>query len=336
MAVPASRVIPTSYMLDLKKRFETEGLAESTVKVYITNLIIMNGNKSFKSCAFLKNNIDSIFRMLEDKADNTRTTYLSAAIKTLYPMRDENVYKSTYKRYTDEMALITGEQEKIDPSEKSQREIENWIDWKDVEDKCEALKKRVMEFSGARKNSSELSEKEFSILLDWIVLGCYVYMNGPRRNKDFLELMICQEPPTEELDKKKNYYIPDGEGAEFVFNVFKTVKHEGIKVIEATPEMVEMMNIWIKFHPGNVKKVGGKKKGPAPMLPMFVNQLGNNIGGTNFITLRLNKIFKKKIGASMLRHSFLTYKFGDVISEMKEIASDMSHSVEQQRDYVKK
>jgi hypothetical protein len=325
-------------MVDLKKRFEDSGLTESTAKVYLSNLIIMNNGKAFKSCAFLKNNMDNIFRMLEEKADNTRITYMSSALKALHPMRDEAVYKNIYKRYSEELALITGEQEKIDPNEKSQREIENWIDWSDVLAKAESLKKRVLEFSGIRKNSSELTEKEYSILLDWIVLGCYAYMNSPRRNKDFLELLICQEPPTGELDIKKNYYIKDNESAEFIFNVFKTVKFEGVKVIQATEEMIEMMNIWMKFHPGNInKKIGPKKKTTSQlMLPMFVNQLGNNIAGLNFITLRLNKIFKKKIGASMLRHSFLTYKFGDVMNEMKDVASDMSHSVEQQRDYIKK
>ena len=36
----------------------------------------------------------------------------------------------------------------------------------------------------------------------------------------------------------------------------------------------------------------------------------------------------------MLRHIFLTSKYGDNIKEMEQDAKDMGHSVEQQKDYV--
>jgi hypothetical protein len=337
--VPASRVIPTSFMIDLKKRLMNEGLAESTVKVYLTNLVIMNNGKPFKSALFLKSNIDYIFTYLEEKADNTRMTYLSSAIATMRPMKDESIYKTAFKRYVDEMNIISGEQDKIDPNEKTQREADNWIDWTDVEKRCDELKSKVMEFKDRAPGTASLTEKEFSCLLDWVCLGMYVYMNGPRRNRDFLELQIYQDEPKEDLAKSKNYYIPDGENsAEFIFNVYKTSKFEGQTVLAATPEMIEMMKIWTKFHPLN-KKAGGKtKKGATalPVLPLFVNIKGDVLTSVNFITLRLNKIFKKKVGASMLRHSFLTYKFGDVVEEMKEISENMSHSTSQQKDYIKK
>jgi hypothetical protein len=37
----------------------------------------------------------------------------------------------------------------------------------------------------------------------------------------------------------------------------------------------------------------------------------------------------------MLRHIFLTNKYGDTLKEMEDDASAMGHSVSQQREYVK-
>jgi hypothetical protein len=57
----------------------------------------------------------------------------------------------------------------------------------------------------------------------------------------------------------------------------------------------------------------------------------------NSITRILNKIFGKKVGSSMLRHIFLSDKYGEVKGEMADDAKAMGHSVdEQQNTYVVK
>ena len=50
----------------------------------------------------------------------------------------------------------------------------------------------------------------------------------------------------------------------------------------------------------------------------------------------LNKIFDKAIGSSMLRHIFLTDKYGETLDKQKEDAKNMAHSEGQQKDYIKK
>jgi hypothetical protein len=70
--------------------------------------------------------------------------------------------------------------------------------------------------------------------------------------------------------------------------------------------------------------------------------LFNNDGGqlTNTrLTQKLNKIFDGlKLSTSMLRHIYLTDKYKDIpaINELKQTASDMSHSVAEALEYVKK
>ena len=55
----------------------------------------------------------------------------------------------------------------------------------------------------------------------------------------------------------------------------------------------------------------------------------------NGITRILNKIFNKKIGSSMLRHIYLSGKYGNVLEEQKEDAKMMGHNVMTQKDYIK-
>jgi hypothetical protein len=63
---------------------------------------------------------------------------------------------------------------------------------------------------------------------------------------------------------------------------------------------------------------------------------GKPLSQVNAITRILNKTFGKKVGSSMLRHIYLSSKYGKVVDEMKEDANAMSHSVDMQKDYIKK
>jgi hypothetical protein len=77
----------------------------------------------------------------------------------------------------------------------------------------------------------------------------------------------------------------------------------------------------------------GKK---AREVKLFVNHEGSPQSLVNYITLRLNKIFGRKVASTMLRHIFITHKFGDEFEEMSKTASAMGHSLGEQRDYAKR
>jgi len=51
------------------------------------------------------------------------------------------------------------------------------------------------------------------------------------------------------------------------------------------------------------------------------------LDNSNDITKILNKVFKKNVGASMLRNMYLTNKYGDVIDNLKDDVKNMSTSV---------
>jgi hypothetical protein len=71
-------------------------------------------------------------------------------------------------------------------------------------------------------------------------------------------------------------------------------------------------------------------------IPFLVYDDGKPLDKINSITRVLNGIFKKNIGSSMLRHSYLSSKYGSVRQDMADDAKAMSHSIgTQQTNYVK-
>ena len=63
---------------------------------------------------------------------------------------------------------------------------------------------------------------------------------------------------------------------------------------------------------------------------------GTPLTAVNAITRLLNKLFGKRVGSSMLRHSYLSQKYGTVLEEMKQDAQMMAHSDGVQRTYIRK
>ena len=134
---------------------------------------------------------------------------------------------------------------------------------------------------------------------------------------------------TPDLPITNNYL--DYDNKEFVFCLYKTSKTDGIQKEKIPDELMEILNIYFKFHPD----IKNKKIKKGVEVPFLVYYNGKPFEKVNCITRILNKIFDKSVGSSMLRHIFLSNKYGDVIKEQKEDAAAMGHSVQMQKDYVK-
>ena len=117
-----------------------------------------------------------------------------------------------------------------------------------------------------------------------------------------------------------------------IFKKYKTSKKEGQSIIELPAELRPILQTYIKYHPLIKGKIT-KKFQPVPFL---VYADGKPLDQVNSITRILNKVFGKKVGSSMLRHIYLSSKYGDVSEEQKKDAEAMGHSVEMARDYIKK
>jgi integrase len=323
----SERIVPTPFMIKLKDTMkEKRDISESTANKYIMDLIILNEKKAFNNLGFLKKGKDRIMEFLSERSDNTEMTYLSAIVSSLSTQQDQHLYKAIYKTYRDILNEKLGKRDEIDPSVKTEAQKENWLSWDEVKAKWNELHEQVQKF----KSDRSISRKNFELLVDYLIISLY-YLVPPRRNQDYLEMCILlKEVPKDELEPEIKNYL-DVINEEFIFNVYKTKKFYGVQVEKIPEELMNVFKIWIKFHPGvmNNKKTREVK--------LFTNYEGNNTAKpVNFITLRLNKIFGRKVGATMLRHIYITHKFGNEFEEMAKTATAMGHSVSEQRDYSKK
>lgn len=143
--------------------------------------------------------------------------------------------------------------------------------------------------------------------LDCMLLSLYTEI-PPRRNKDFFEMVVSDG---DNPDKTHNYCVlKDGRPVKLVFHLYKTRKEYGTQDIDIPDALADAI---LLCNP----RVGEK------LLP-FQQE--------NSITRALNRIFDgKKIGASMLRHIYLSSKYGDRRDEMARDAKMMGHSIQQQQ-----
>jgi integrase len=148
----------------------------------------------------------------------------------------------------------------------------------------------------------------------WILLslttGLFI---APRRSADWLMKW-------RNYDEEKDNYV-DIKNGNFVFNHFKTVKIYGKQIVEIPKGLKVNLNKWFKVNPTDYVLFGGDMK------PLTSSQ----------ITHKLNDIFKKNISTSMLRHIFLTHKFGNVnLQEIADVAQAMGTSGDEALQYVKR
>jgi hypothetical protein len=123
----------------------------------------------------------------------------------------------------------------------------------------------------------------------------------------------------------------DYDKKQFIFNAYKTSRKEGQIKEDIPPELFAIIQTYLKFHP----LLKGKKIIKGTNVPFLVHYDGKDLSQVNSITRILNKTFGKKVGSSLLRHIYLSSKYGNTLQEMKEDATAMSHSVGMQKDYIK-
>lgn len=305
---------------DLETKLKEKGLSDSSIKLYLRNLQKLNDGQPVKNLNFLKDT-EAINAKLARYKPNTVRSYIIGIATVLSLNKDKKGGKKVWEQYANQMMNLNRSLKAEEATNtKSESQEKNWEDWKAVEAKWTELRDKVEAF----KSSATLNTHQYNQLLEFVVLSLYVLL-PPRRN-DYQKMEIVDHTPTAE-QVATNYF--DLEGKQFIFNVFKTSKREG-QVILAIPESLQsVLQIYLRFHP----LLKTEKKFPVAFL---VYADGRPFTANNAITRILNKVFGKNISSSMLRHSYLSGKYGDVRQEMKEDAQAMSHSVvTQQTNYVK-
>jgi len=245
----------------------------------------------------------------EKKSANTQKNYLAGVVKL---MRIAEMDDKFIKPLSERMNEKIGETK---PSpEYNEKQKANLMTLKEIEEKRVDLIKGLNNFT---------SRENYDKLLNHLILSLYT-MTPPRRNLDYFKMEIAKNPS--EIEDGKNYLLWSRKAKQFVFQEYKTAKKYGREVVPIPDALTYVIDFYLKHR----EKIALSSK-------QFLTKYGDlEFENSNEITRRLNSVLEKQIGASMLRHIYLTENLGDTVAKMEELASDMGHSVSEQRNYIKK
>lgn len=307
------------------------GLTTSSKMTYLRVIEYLSGKPVEDLTFFLDG--DAIEKKLECLKPNTRRVYytsIHSALKLTYPMPTEPEGEMI-KLYHRKMMRIAHDQQAVS-NKKSKAQEENWLEWEDVVDKWDEMKK---DYDHLKSLGGISHDYEYTFLLHFVVLTLYVKLI-PRRNADYLYMVVSQKTP-EVLDEETNYLILDEK--KFIFNKYKTASHYGTSEVSIPDELIDIFYYYIfsrEWKTNSIPVISTDlKKGKT--IPFLRMTNGNAFHEGNSITRHLNKIFKpKKIGCCMLRTIFATEMLLDDQEKSKALATAMGHSVStQQNTYVK-
>jgi hypothetical protein len=310
----------TEFMLNLQKRLIDERkVSESTANQYMQTLWSLNGKKPFNNLAWTKKH-DAVQATIDTYAKSTQLNQLAVLAAVLSLFADKSTYKGCFNYWKDKMMEYKKERDSTaTPHEKSETQEDNWISWEDVQKKKSGLSEEISSFISTKNITSTQYDK----LLQYVVLCLYTDI-APRRNQDYLDMYVVKKLG-KDAETNRNYY--DLATHRFVFNKYKTAKTYGQQIVDVPTELQTVIAQYLKFHP--------LAKAKTKEFKLIVKYDGSSLNTVNSITRMLNKIFEKKVGSSMLRHIFLSSKYGDQLKDMEEDAKAMSHSVSEQREYIK-
>lgn len=250
----------------------------------------------------------------------TRKTILAAILNILRVYNDNddkklNNVKQIYSKmmYDDNNNIELEKKKNI----KNKKELDNWIDYEDIIEKFKELYKKYYFYFDINNIDKLLLDD----LQNLIILAFYIFLE-PRR-LEYVDLKY------KNYDENKDNYI-DIKNKNICLNNYKTVKKKGKVCFKITNK------IFIDL----IKKFINLKSEKKIETDYLFNGLNGNKLQPSQLTIRLNKIFDKKISASMIRKSFLTNLFKDDLEKFKlleNVTKNMGNSSHEAiKTYIKK
>jgi len=209
------------------QNLKAKQISESSLNLYMKNLLRLNDNQTIKNLNFLKD-IDSILERIKEKKPNTRRTYIISIVSLL---KQEPKMKSLYDKYY--ALLIDYNKELKVNTEKTESQKENWLTQEGVKEVYDKLTGKVQPCLSKKK----LMESEYEDVVSWIVLSLYV-LQPPRRNLDYLYMMVVKKV-SDLFPKEKNYL--DLSDWTFYFNNYKTQKTYKTQSVPIAEEMEKVL-----------------------------------------------------------------------------------------------
>ena len=277
-------------------------ITESSVRTYKSNLynIFRRCYEHGEEMTMAKfADYDKIIPVIKDDPINTRRTKLASLVVL--------TGNEKYLKYTlDDIKTLKHEALK---QEKTPAQKEGMISFDEVQQVYNNLE-AIAKIHLAKKS---IVKAERNDIQKWVLValtsGIFI---PPRRSADW-------NMKLKNIDEKKDNFL-DIKAGQFVFNNYKTAKVYGQTRVDIPKPLKLILNKWLKLNDTDY----------------LLFDTGNKPLSSPQIAHRLNEIFGKKISTSMLRHIFLTHKFGNVnLQELDDTAEAMGTSKMEALQYVK-
>jgi hypothetical protein len=295
-------------------------LKRVSVDRYVGNLTKLCLDLDLEPDIFSLTEYDVIMNYLNNKADSTKKAYLNSIIVVL---RDQLPEDESLEKYINERDNLN--KEYFDNSNnKNDKENENMITLDEWDLIIKGLDEKIKEHGILKK--TVLNKSEYNIMLQHLLLS--LYRQYALRN-DYA-LMRVRTPSQYKVDNDDlyNYLIINPNNTRdsyFILNNYKTNKTYGSKKIIVDKKTLKLIRRFLKFSPN-------------PSM-LIVDHSGNPFTRnrlSKFLISTFKTLVNKSIGTQILRKSYLSGKYSDIMDEMKEDAEIMGHSINtQQTVYIK-
>lgn len=284
-------------------------LSDTSLKTYKSNIkkTLELTEKKYDSLKDIEENFKEIFEILMEYPFNVRKTKMSAFI-VLLDEKDDNT-KERVEILEDLRNVMFEDAKKYNNDENKQElsksQKENFVEWTEVLKKQKELEKIAKPLLKLDK----LKKKHFNVLVEYVLHSCYTLI-APRRAKDYAEFYL------RDFDlNKQNYMLSTKQGKKrktvFIFNAFKNASRLGTQEIPIPNTLYQIITKWSKLNktPYLIPTYTGM-----PVTQTKINQI-------------INRIYDgKKVGPSMLRHSYLTHSYSNVdLLKLQEDTENMGN-----------
>ena len=291
--------------MDLKPIIKANkpNISSSSIDTYLSNIRSTGRqtNLTFNSIKDITDNAKTILESMKDLKTHTRKTKLASFVVALDGKDQSKTVKDTLALFREKMNIdLDTIKEKDTNQELTDTQKNNFVPWNDV---LKLFKEIEIEAQPLLKLKS-LTYKNLQKLTDYILLGLYTQI-PPRRALDYTAFKIrnIDEATDNFLKIKKHSY-------KLVFNRYKNSARLGPQVIDL---------------PSSFGKVLKKFADKNPYDHLIVNKLGKPVLQSH-VTKILNRLFDKHTSVSLLRHSFLTEKFGNVnLKDLEQVTHDIGN-----------
>jgi hypothetical protein len=274
-------------------------LHDKSVKTYVSLLKNIMKNMDYNNFEQLNENPNDVISFLKDKYNNING--IKTRLSALYVITQNKEY------HIDMMDNIQKYNTEVNTQTKNEKQKENWMTSEEIQTIYDKLETNVKPLF----KKKDLNTKELLQIQNFVILSLFTLI-PPRRIMDYIEMKINN------IDTNKDNFI---KGNNLVFNTYKTSKQKGQQKIQIPKELKSILTRYIKL-------INDKSD------YLLFNNKFQQLSTPN-MTLKLNKIFGKKVSVNMLRHIYLSEKHADNLKEMKQDFESMGSSLKQSAVYIK-